>query len=68
MFEMDKPLRRSTSNSKVSGVCGGLAQWLGWDPTMVRVMWLAASVMSAGFPGLVLYVALTLIVPKDYEY
>lgn len=68
MLDMEKPLRRSTSNSLLSGVCAGLAQWLGWDATVVRVLWVAASVMSAAFPGLVLYVVLTFLLPKDYEY
>lgn len=68
MLDMEKPLRRSTPDSMVSGVCGGLAQWLGWDATIVRVLWVAASLISGGFPGLVLYVVLTFVVPKDYEY
>ena len=67
MLDLDKPLRRSTKNTMLSGVCGGLAEWLGWDPTLVRVGWVAASVLSSGFPGLLLYVGLTFVVPKDYE-
>ncbi len=45
-----------------------MAQWLGWDPTVVRVLWVVASIGSAAFPGLVLYIALTFVIPKDYEY
>ena len=35
---MNKRLRRSR-NSMLAGVCGGLADWLGWDPTVIRVLW-----------------------------
>jgi phage shock protein PspC (stress-responsive transcriptional regulator) len=48
----------------LGGVCGGIAEWLGWDPTMVRVLYVLASVLSAGFPGTIVYIVLWLVVPK----
>ena len=48
----------------VAGVCGGLAEWLGWDPTLVRVLYIAVSVLSAAFPGILVYVILWIIVPE----
>ena len=65
-FDLDRPLRRSTKNRMITGVCGGLANWLGWDPTVVRVLYCAGSLVSAAFPGLLIYLALTFIVPEDY--
>ena len=51
----------------IAGVCGGLAQWLGWDATLVRVLYVLLSVLSAAFPGIIVYVILWLIMPPDTE-
>jgi phage shock protein PspC (stress-responsive transcriptional regulator) len=45
------------------GVCGGIADWMGWDPTVVRIVYVLASVFSAAFPGMLVYVILLLIMP-----
>ena len=58
------PLRRSRRSRLVAGVCGGLAEWLGWDPTLVRVLYIAISVLSAAFPGILVYVILWIVVPE----
>lgn len=47
----------------VAGVCGGLAEWLGWDKTVVRVLFVLTSILSAAFPGLLVYVVLWLVMP-----
>ena len=62
---MAKPLQRSTSNAMIAGVCGGIAESYGWDPTIVRVAYVLLSVMSAGFPGTLVYIVLWLIMPKS---
>jgi phage shock protein C len=62
---LQKPLRRSTTNTMLAGVCGGLADWLGWDPTVVRVLYVLASVFSAAFPGILAYIILMIVIPKD---
>jgi phage shock protein PspC (stress-responsive transcriptional regulator) len=56
--------RLSRRNRKIAGVCGGLAEWLGWDPTVVRVLYIVVSVFSAAFPGLVVYLVLWLVIPR----
>ncbi len=66
MFDLEKPLRRSSRNSIITGVCGGIAEWLGWDPTLVRVLYVLASALSAAFPGLLVYIVLSMIIPKEY--
>ena len=58
-------LMRSSSNKMIGGVCGGLAQWLDWDPTLVRVGYVLLSLFSAGFPGLLIYIILWVIMPKE---
>ncbi len=58
------PLQRSRTNRKIAGVCGGIADWLGWDPTVVRILYVLVSVLSAAFPGILVYLLLWLVMPK----
>jgi phage shock protein PspC (stress-responsive transcriptional regulator) len=59
------PLRRSREHRLVAGVCGGLAAWLGWDVTLVRVLYVAVSLLSAAFPGLLAYLILWILMPQE---
>lgn len=47
----------------LGGVCGGIAEWLGWDPTAVRLTYILLSILSAAFPGLLVYLILWLVTP-----
>jgi len=58
-------LHRSTTNRIIAGVCGGFAEWLGWNPTTFRVLFVVVSILSAAFPGLLVYLILWLVMPKD---
>ena len=58
-------LYRSNRNSIIAGVCGGIAESLGWSATRVRFLYVLISVLSAGFPGTVAYVLLWMIVPRS---
>ncbi len=60
-----KPLTRSRTQRMIAGVCGGIAQWLGWDPTLVRVLYIALSALSAAFPGILIYILLCLVMPEE---
>jgi len=64
MSRLARPLRLSRRDRKLAGVCGGLAEWLGWDPTVVRVLYLLVSVVSAAFPGILVYLVLWAVVPR----
>jgi phage shock protein PspC (stress-responsive transcriptional regulator) len=64
MLDSSNPLRRSRRHRMIAGVCGGLAEWLGWDPTLVRVLYVVVSILSAAFPGLLVYVVLWLVMPE----
>jgi phage shock protein C len=56
-------LTRSRSNRIIAGVCAGIAEWLGWDPTLVRILYVLLSILSVAFPGILVYVVLWLIMP-----
>ena len=58
------PLHRSRQHKMIAGVCGGIAEWLGWDPTVVRIVYVLVSVLSAAFPGIIAYVVLWALMPK----
>ena len=58
---MEKKLRRS-ANKMIAGVCGGLAEYLGMDATIVRVIY--ALLVLFGGVGLLLYIILALLMPK----
>jgi phage shock protein PspC (stress-responsive transcriptional regulator) len=58
-------LRRSRKQKLLAGVCGGLAEWLGWDVTLVRILYVVVSILSAAFPGILVYVVLWILMPKQ---
>lgn len=58
-------LTRSENDRMIAGVCGGLARWLGWDPTLVRVLWVLAAIFSVAFPGLLVYLILWAVMPQE---
>jgi phage shock protein PspC (stress-responsive transcriptional regulator) len=49
----------------IAGVCGGIAEWLGWDTTLVRVLYVAGSIVSVAFPGILVYVLLWIFMPEE---
>lgn len=60
-----RPLRRSQGNRIIAGVIGGLADYLGLDPTLARVIYVLISLFSAAFPGILLYIALWILIPPE---
>ncbi len=59
---MDDRLYRSTTDRSISGVCGGVAAWLGLDPSLVRVGWVLLALVSGGI-FVILYIAMAIVVP-----
>lgn len=55
---------RSRRDRKLGGVAGGVAQYFGWDPTLVRVAWVAAVFLSVG-AAVIAYVLLWLLAPEE---
>lgn len=62
---LQRPLTRVRQGKLIAGVCGGLARWLGWDPTLVRLGYVVLSVLSVGFPGILIYILLWILMPQD---
>ena len=58
------PLQLSNRHKMIAGVCGGIAQWLGWDVTLVRVAYVLVSIVSAAFPGILVYIILWAVMPR----
>jgi phage shock protein C len=51
----------------IAGVCGGLAEYFGMDATLVRVLYVLISVISAAFPGIIAYIILMFVMPPPEE-
>ena len=58
-----KKLYRSP-NRIVAGVCGGIAEYFELDPTLIRVIYVALSLFSVAFPGILLYIILMILIPN----
>lgn len=65
MPSLKAPLRRSRSDRMIAGVVAGLAKYFDLDPTLARVLYVVASIVSAAFPGILVYILLWVIVPED---
>ena len=59
----DKKLVRS-ANKMVAGVCGGLAEYFGMDATIVRIIYLLATLFTA-FAGVLIYIILMIVMPAQ---
>ena len=59
----EKKLTRS-ANKILAGVCGGIAEYFEIDPTLVRVAYAALTIFSAGFPGVILYIIMLILMPQ----
>mgnify|MGYP006371812023 FL=1 len=57
-------LHRSRNNRMIAGVMGGIAEYVGWSPTWVRLLFVIVSTMSAAVPGILIYIILLIIMPK----
>lgn len=58
-----KKLTKSSTDVKLAGVCGGIAEYFGLDPTLVRVGYLIFTLAGVGSP-ILLYFLLALIMPE----
>jgi phage shock protein C len=62
-MDAGRKLYRSNTNRMLAGVCGGLAEYFNLDPTLIRVLFVVLAVL--GGSGVVLYLAMWIIVPKQ---
>lgn len=59
-----KRLTRS-EDQWIAGICGGIAQYFGWDKELTRIIWLLLTLFSACFPGLIAYIVLWCLMPRE---
>lgn len=60
--------RLTKSNNKlIAGVCAGIAEYFGWEVSLVRIAYLIISLVSAAFPGLLFYIILWIIMPNKIQ-
>ena len=58
-------LARDPHDRWIGGVCGGIARWLGWNSDVVRIAFVLASILSAAFPGTLVYIILWIVMPLE---
>ena len=60
-------LTRSINDRVLAGVVGGIAHRFGWNPTLLRAIYVILSVASAAFPGILVYLILWLLMPEGND-
>ena len=60
---MEKKLYKSNQDKMIDGVCGGIAEYFGIDPTVVRLIWALFSLM--GGCGILAYIIAAIIIPRN---
>ncbi len=65
MVDVKRPLRRSRSDRMIAGVVGGIAGYFGIDSTLARALYVVGSIVSAAFPGILVYVILWVVVREE---
>ena len=61
---MSGKLVRGESDTKITGVCGAIGRYFGIDPTIVRILFVLASILGVGSPILI-YIILSIVIPND---
>ncbi len=60
----NRKFTRPRSNRMIAGVCAGIANYFGWDVTMVRVIYALLSIFTA-FSGVLVYIILWIVIPEQ---
>jgi phage shock protein C len=61
----NKILKKSQTNKIWLGICGGVGEYFGMDPVIIRIIWILAVVFTGFFPGLIAYLLAGFIIPKS---
>ena len=48
----------------IAGVCAGIAEYFGWDVSLFRIVYVIVSILSAAFPGILVYIVLWIVMPR----
>jgi len=60
-----KRFRKSNTQKVIFGVCGGLAEYIGTDAVVVRLVWILITLITGFVPGIVVYLIAALIAPEQ---
>lgn len=61
---MEPKILKKSNNKAIAGVCAGLAEYLGMDVTIVRIVYALLSLFTAAFPGVLIYIIMMLVMPS----
>ena len=64
---MDQKKLTKSENKVLAGVCAGLAEYMGMDITVMRVLYALLTLCSAAFPGVLLYLIMALVMPEPWD-
>lgn len=64
---MSKKLYKSETNKMLDGVCAGIGEYFDQDPTLIRIAFVLLTMVTGGFPGVIGYIILAIIIPKKSE-
>ena len=62
---MKKKLYTSNSDTKLAGVLGGFAEYIGVESPLVRLVYVLIAMFAAGFPGILFYIICALVIPDE---
>ncbi|OGS24875.1 MAG: PspC domain-containing protein [Elusimicrobia bacterium RIFOXYB2_FULL_50_12] len=62
-----KRLYRSRADRKIAGICGGLGEYLGVDPVLIRFLFVLVCILTGVAPMILVYLAGWLIIPESHE-
>ena len=65
MADQPKRMHRSRSEKKLLGVLGGVADYTGLDPSLIRIVYVIATILTGFVPGIFLYVVMAFVVPRE---
>lgn len=65
-FDMTTMRLERTRDKVIGGVLGGIAKYFGWDVSIVRLVYVILTVASIGFPGILVYLILWVVMPEEY--
>lgn len=60
-----KRLYRSDTSKMIAGVCGGIGEYFGIDPTILRIVWVLIVVFTGFVPGVLVYILAVLVMPRQ---
>jgi phage shock protein C len=63
----NRKLYLSVKDKKISGLCGGIAEYFNFDSSMVRLAWIVFTVLTGIVPGIIAYVVAVMVIPKEGE-